>query len=466
MTWSGWLAACAVLAACGGDGDDYTLIEAVPNPAPDRTDWFGTTLVAVGDNLVVGSTFDDGDGLVDVGYAELRDGRTGALIRVLAESPLAMNRKLGTIVTPIGARFLVASTTAPPVLYEASTGEVVRQLEPVSGLEFYTAARAKGAGFLVSGASAASSMIAIFEANGHLATTLVAPEVDSHFAQTFAVLPTRIAVGAPTSLVGGTANVGAVHLYDGNGGYLRRIDPPVPREKQYFGEQVVAIGDRFVIQEYGAPGATFLYDLDGTFVSRSDYVGEIAVVGTNYVVSNVLFEAGSFALFDGVTGQEITRVTNPADPRGELFGHVTPLANGNFVATAPAANLDGVADVGAAFIFDGKTGAMIAELVPPARGPADNFGSTVVTRGDRIFVCAPNADLPNAEDAGRVFVFSAITGELVGEIENPEPDAGERFGDPALTALPHAIAVGVINDPVDGVEQAGSVYLFEAQRAQ
>jgi hypothetical protein len=457
-----WLAACALLAACGDSGDDYSLLEVVPNPGPDRTDWFGTTLVAVGDNVVVGSTFDDSGGLVDVGYAELRDGRTGALIRVLAESAPMMNRKLGAIVTPIGARFLVASTTAPPVLYEASTGEVVRQIEPIVGLEFYTGAQAKGAGFLVAGASSTSTMIAIFEANGHLATTLVPPDADSHFAQTFAVLPTRIAVGAPTSMLGVTPNVGSVHLYDGNGAYLRRIDPPVPREKQYFGEQVVALGDRFVIQEYGAPGATFLYDLDGTLVSRTDYVGEIAVVGGNYVVSNVLKEAGSFALFDGVTGQEITRVTNPADPRGELFGHVIPLANGNFVATAPSANLDGIADVGAAYIFDGTTGAMLAELVPPARAEADNFASTVIARGDRIFVCAPSADVDGIEDVGRVFVFSAVTGELVGELENPEPDAGDRFGNPTLTALPHSIAVGVINDPVDDVEDAGSVYLFDA----
>jgi hypothetical protein len=461
-----WLAACAVLAACSDSGDDYSLLQVVPNPAPDRTDWFGTTLVAVGDNVVVGSTFDDSDGLVDTGYAELRDGRTGALIRVLAESPPVMNRKLGAIVQPIGARFLVASATAPPVLYEASNGAVVRQLDQISGLEFYTGALAKGPGFLVSGASTASGMIAIFDANGHLSTTLLSPQAEDHYAQSFAVMPTRIAVGAPTSAVAGLANVGSVHLYDGTGAFLRRIDPPVPREKQFFGEHVFAIGDRFVIEEYGTPGATFLYDADGNMVSRSSFVGEVAMVGENYVVSNILEGAGSFALFEGATGREIARVSNPADPRGELFGHVTPLPNGNFVATAPAANLDGVADVGAAYIFDGATGAMIAELVPPSRAEADNFGFTVIARGDRIFVCAPNADVDGIEDVGRVFVFSATSGELVAELHDPEPDAGERFGNPTLTALPHAIAVGVINDPVDGVEQAGSVYLFETQRAQ
>ena len=461
-----WLAACALLAACSDSPDDYYLLGVVPNPAPDRTDWFGSTLVAVGDNVVVGSTFDDGDGLVDTGYAELRDGRTGALIRVLDDVPPMTNRKLGTIVQPIGARFLVASSTTRPVLYESSTGEVVRQLDQISGLDYYVSVQAKGPEFLISGASTASGIVAIFEANGHLGTTLLSPQADDHFGQSFAVMPTRIAVGAPTSSVAGLANVGSVHLYDGNGAFLKRIDPPVPREKQAFGEYVYAIGDHFVIEEYGLPGATYLYDADGTLVSRADFVGEVVQVGDNYVVSNVLEGPGTFALFDGTTGAEIARVSNPADPRGELFGHATPLANGNFVATAPAANLDGVADVGAAYIFDGATGAMIAELVPPSRAETDNFGSSVVASDDRIFVSAPNADVEGIADVGRVWVFSATTAERVSELVNPELDANERFGNRSVVPLPHSIAVGVISDPVDGVENAGSVYLFEAQRAQ
>lgn len=456
-----WLAACVLLAACGDESDDYRLLASIANPDPDRTDWFGTTLVAVGDNVVIGSTFDDHAGVVDAGYAELRDGRTGALIRVIDQATPAMNRKLGAIVQPIGARFLVSTSAAPPVLYEASTGEVVRQLAQISGLDYYTAAQAQGPQFLVAGASTASGMIAVFGANGHLSTTLLSPQADDHFAQSFAVTSTRIAVSAPTSSVAGIPNVGAVHLFDGTGAFLTTITPPTPREKQYFGEYVYAIGDRFVIEEYGAPGATYLYDSDGALVSRADFVGEVALVGENYVVSNILEGPGIFALFDGVTGREIARVSNPADPRGELFGHVTPLPNGNFVATAPAANKDGIADVGAAYVFDGKTGAMISELVPPVRAETDNFGSTVIARGDRIFVSAPNADVDGVQDAGRVWVFSAITGELASELVNPEPDENERFGNRSLLALPHAIVVGAMSAPVDGVENAGAVYLFD-----
>lgn len=457
----GWLAACALLAACGDERDDYKLIQTVANPAPDRTDWFGTTLVAVGDNIVIGSTFDDQNGIVDVGYAELRDGRTGALLRVLDQATPTTNRKLGAIVQPIGARFLVSTSAAPPVLYESPDGDVVRQLGQISGLDFYTGAKAKGPQFLVSGASTASGMIALFDVNGDLATTLLSPQADDHFAQSFAVMPTRIAVSAPTTAVGDTPNVGVVHLFDGHGAFLRTIVPPAPREKQAFGEYVYAVGDRFVVEEYGAPGATYLYDLDGNLVSRANFVGEVAMVGSNYVVSNTYVPPGRFALFDGRDGHEITRVSNPAGPDGELFGHAIPLPNGNFVATAPSANLEGIADVGSAYIFDGETGAMLAELVPPVRGEADNFGATVVARGDRIFVCAPNADVGAIADAGRVFVFSADTGQLVAELENPEPDVGDRFGAPTLVALPHSIAVGAINDPVDGVEDAGSVYLFD-----
>lgn len=451
----------ALLAACGDEPREHRLIQAVPNPAPDRTDWFGTTLVAVGDNVVIGSTFDDRDGVVDVGFAELRDGRTGELLRVIEQGPPVMNRKLGAIVQPIGARFLATTAGAPPVLYESPTGAVVRQLAQISGLDYYTSAQPKGPQFLVAGASTASGMIALFDANGHLATTLLSPQADDHFAQSFAVTPTRIAVSAPTTTVNGLANVGVVHLFDGTGAFVRTITPPVPREKQSFGEFVYAIGDRFVIEEYGKPGATYLYDLDGQLVSSADFVGEVVRVGANYVVSNTYVPPGRFALFDGRDGHEITRVSNPAGPDGELFGHAIPLPDGNFVATAPSANLDGVADVGAAYLFDGTTGAMIAELVPPVREAADNFGATVVPRGDRIFVCAPNADVDGIADVGRVYVFSATNGELVTEIANPEPDEGDRFGAPALLALPHAIVIGSINDAVDGVEDAGSVYLFD-----
>jgi hypothetical protein len=70
------------------------------------------------------------------------------------------------------------------------------------------------------------------------------------------------------------------------------------------------------------------------------------------------------------------------------------------------------------------------------------------------------------EDVGRVFVFSASDGAFISELVNPELDPSERFGNRSLVPLPHSIAVGAISDPVDGVENAGSVYLYEAQRAQ
>ncbi|MBS1122136.1 MAG: hypothetical protein H6Q90_4364, partial [Deltaproteobacteria bacterium] len=166
---------------------------------------------------------------------------------------------------------------------------------------------------------------------------------------------------------------------------------------------------------------------------------------------------------DGRTGDELRRIDNPV-PAGQLFGHVTPRSNGNFVISSEFNPSHGVVEAGTAHLYD-PTGALIAELVPPSRREGDNFGGTLTIAGEVIAIAAAGADSHGIVDQGRVWLFSATDGALLGEIEDPEPDTGDHFGHLSLVPLPHHFAIGAINDTVDGVEEAGTVYLFEPLQA-
>src|SRR5688572_16644532 len=77
-------------------------------------------------------------------------------------------------------------------------------------------------------------------------------------------------------------------------------------------------------------------------------------------------------------------------------------------------------------------GDLIRTLANPGPALADQFGTSVAADGDYVAVGAPFDDT-GATDAGAVYVFNRLTGNLLHTIPNPSPAAGDRFG--------HAVAL-------------------------
>ena len=135
-------------------------------------------------------------------------------------------------------------------------------------------------------------------------------------------------------------------------------------------------------------------------------------------------------------------------------------ANGQQNPDAPT----GTANVGQAFVFSGKTGALIRTLNNPADGysaAGAGFGTAVANAGD-LNLDGVTDMIVGAPGKGQVFVFNGKTGDLLYLIESPTIDLLSSFG--------AAVAGGqdfnrdrrpdiVVGSPLqDG--NRGAVYLF------
>lgn len=148
---------------------------------------------------------------------------------------------------------------------------------------------------------------------------------------------------------------------------------------------------------------------------------------------------GKVWVFSGRTGALLYSVIPP--PEGQVAG----ASFGSRLGNAGDINGDGVSDLiagatgvvtgqGRAYIFDGKTGALLRTLAPPdpnvgpgglifglsVQGPGDVDGDGVV---DQLV----NAAGYNGA-AGRLYLFSGRTGAVLSRIDNPNPQPGAFFG--------------------------------------
>ncbi len=201
-----------------------------------------------------------------------------------------------------------------------------------------------------------------------------------------------------------------------------------------FGDEVATLGD---VNGDGVPdfavGAP--HELNKSFVSPN--------VGNVYVYS-------------GATGQKLYTRKSPEGESGQEFGES--------VAGVPDLDGDGRADIvigaagadpafspndsGRAYVFSGATGSILLTLNPPTPELNGALGDDVAgiadVNGDGagdVIVGAPG-ETGGALGAGRVHVFSGLTGALIRTIQSPNADAGGEFGDD-MAGLPDVSGDGV-----------------------
>jgi hypothetical protein len=196
------------------DGSTGKLLQSFHQPKPQADDWFGVSLAAVGDNVLVGA-FLDNTGAAAAGAAYLFDSKTGALIRALQKPKPAANEEFGISVAALGNTVIIGApgdstgdkSAGAVYLFDAGTGALQRMLQnptPVTGEQFGTAVAAFGGSILV---------------------------------------------GAPADSM---TKPGAAYLFDAaSGALLQSFQNPKPAAGDGFGASVAAGANGFLI---GAPG--------------------------------------------------------------------------------------------------------------------------------------------------------------------------------------------------------------------
>lgn len=111
-------------------------------------------------------------------------------------------------------------------------------------------------------------------------------------------------------------------------------------------------------------------------------------------------------------------------------GDLTGDGEADFVATASGA----FAGNGAAYAFNGKTGAFLYKVSNPSpQASSLGFGAAELgdVNGDRVpdyQLGAPRFDEDGVVDVGRSYIINGSTGAVIFTLLNPEPEANDRFG--------------------------------------
>jgi hypothetical protein len=315
--------------------------------------------------------------------------------------------------------------------------------------------------------------------NGRVRVTYQIPNpgVGTQFGAAVAALGGAVAVGAP-HVGSGTPHAGAVYVFDAaSGAHLRTFVNPSPETGQLFGSSLGGVGLGLLagtpLYDGQAPGsgAVYLFDGAGGELLRAfrnpnpddyDLFGQaIAAVGSDVLIGAPFDDSaapngGAVHLFDPARRTPLQTFTSPHPRPGDFFGAALASAGTWIFVGAPFDDGAG-ADVGAVYMFDAYSSALLRVFSDPSGNVDGRFGTAVAALGDRLLVGAPFADM-TAADTGTAYLFDTVTGALLETFENPTPSTGDQFG-AALALLPGRVAVGSWLDDV-AAPDAGAVYIF------
>jgi hypothetical protein len=287
------------------------------------------------------------------------------------------------------------------------------------------------------------------------------PSAGAQFGYSVALVGNNVLVGAPFDDAAGT-DAGAAYLFDGaTGKLLHTLQSPNPAAGDWFGIAVAAVGNNALVGALGDDtdahdaGAAFLFDgatgaLLRTFrkpnPSEADWFGgAVAAMGGNVLIGAPLDhasgkEAGAAYLFDGSTGALLRTFQKQTPAEGDWFG-VSLAATGNRVLVGAMLDDTQGKDAGAVYLFDAGTGELLEAIPDYSNAEAgDWFGVSVAAAGDNFVVGAPLNDT-GQKDAGWCSVIRAATGERFKSLPNPVAMAGDNFGR-SVTAIGTMALVG------------------------
>jgi hypothetical protein len=334
--------------ACGAvhvfDGNGNFVRTIFPPATPEFSfTAFGDSVGAQGSNILVGDTLEDTAG-EDAGAAYLFDGATGNLLQTF----LNPNPDPGA---PFSRDFFGDSVTG--------FGDDVLVSAPREDL----AAEDAGAVYLFDGAT------------GQLLRTFVSPtpDVGDVFGSAITTVGNNIAIAAAFDATA-SENGGAVYLFDGNGNLITTIVSPQPVEFSQFGSALAAFGNNLLVAE------------------ERGFTGNL--------------RAGVVHMFDGSTGAFIRSFFNPTPENFELFGN-SLATSGNNILVGALRHIKAHSFLGAAYLFDGTTGALTATFLNPNPSVQDSFAQQVAAIGNSVLISSPfeSSDPPNISDDGVAYLF-------------------------------------------------------------
>jgi len=254
---------------------------------------------------------------------------------------------------------------------------------------------------------------------------LAIDEPSSWFGQSLAVYGDRAIIGDSSSDAVGDRK-GAAYVFDlGIGGLQKTMVPGIQIShhlSRSFGSSV-AINDKYIL------------------------IGDQAYVDFDATVD--AYWAGAVHVLNAHTGAFI-RTLLPDDSEGQTdFG-------------AAIALHDDIAVIGRgsgqdAYIFDISTGEHIAKLETPQKSREYDFGN-VLAINEKYIVMGAKRDSVGGYPSGVVYIYDLTTGELLTQLQPPNPNVDTRFGSAVAVSGDYVLTIGT-----QGSVSMPVVYVYDAR---
>ena len=320
---------------------------------------------------------------------------------------------------------------------------------------------------------------------------LVAPDPSdkAEFGRAVAIRGNTVIIGARFAQAGTLSKAGAAYVYGKHGGswqFEEKITSPNPGNEDNFGRALAIQGDVLVVtarkENLGASdvGAAYVYEHKGgswTFTEKltagdatpGAYFGQsVALQGDLMAVGARNSDpngAGAVYLFRrSMEGWvEVAKVPSPDGKTDDQFAFTVDLAGSGMTVGARRADLPGMKDAGAAYVFsvNGGSADLVTKLTAGDAAAGDQFGQSIAMAGDVIAVGANRADTGGEGDQGAVYLFRRMGGRWIGQgrIVASDGVAGDEFGY-SLAAVGNRMVTGA--HFADG--EAGAAYVVPLKR--
>ena len=254
---------------------------------------------------------------------------------------------------------------------------------------------------------------------------------------------------------------------------------PSPESLSLFGHSVAATDTYIAVGAYNddvaAPGAgavyvydantgNILYSISEPVPNSGAFFGFALAITDQYLVIGarssdiVEVDSGGIYVYNTATGALIHSISNPTPFLTDLFGHVVSISGTKIAVGAPLADA-GAVDAGAVYIFDAITGNLIQTITNPFPGLDDRFGNGVAITNDYVAIGAPLVDT-EAVDSGRVYIYDTTNWNLIHTILNPTLSAGDYFGHIVAAENDKVVVAARLTDI--GAIDSGAAYIFDA----
>lgn len=353
----------------------------VPNPQATDSGFFGGSIASTADKVIVGAVNNVVSG-EPAGAAYVLDSTTGSVLRTIGNPQPAAGDQFGSSMAALGGNVLIGAPAHQPpnnaagsaYLFDISTGALQRTFldpKPLVG-------------------------------------------TGNYFGQSVALVGSTALVGSPR-----TDNNSAVYQFDiASGNLVRTYTQPGPTFDTEFGRAIAASSGRILVDSRGGDPTAAVY------------------------------------LFDTTTGGLLRTITNPHAASDDFFGNSLALTDRWLVVGANQSTTGS----GVVYLFDVNTGGLLRTLNCPTPQINAQFGFSVFALGDYLLVGANNQDIGSFVDAGAAYLFNGVTGDLLATYQSSTPSVSDLFG--------NAVALGggraIIGAPSvnNAAPNAGAVFLF------